>query len=348
MLIALCPGDGVGPEVIAEAVRVLKAVSGDSLILEESPVGGAAYRAYGHPLPAATLDLARRADAILFGAVGDATLDSLERRLRPEQAILGLRREFGLFANLRPTRIFPELVEGSVLRPDIARGMDMLIVRESNGDVYFGDKGRRMTSTGRRQAYDLMSYDEDEIMRVARVGFEAARARRNKLCSVGKANVLETSELWRDVVSEVSAGFPDVELKHMYADNAAMQFVRNPGQFDVIVTGNLFGDILSDEASMCAGSIGMQPSATLGTGSKGLYEPIHGSAPDIAGAGIANPLGAILSASMMLRYSLGRPLDAVRIQDAVAKAIKSGARTRDIGGAMSTSQMGDAVLAAIT
>lgn len=347
MLIALCPGDGVGPEVIAEAVRVLKAVSGDSLILEESPVGGAAYRAYGHPLPAATLDLARRADAILFGAVGDATLDSLERRLRPEQAILGLRREFGLFANLRPTRIFPELVEGSVLRPDIARSMDMLIVRESNGDVYFGDKGRRMTSTGRRQAYDLMSYDEDEIMRVARVGFEAARARRKKLCSVGKANVLETSELWRDVVSEVSAGFPDVELKHMYADNAAMQLVRNPGQFDVIVTGNLFGDILSDEASMCAGSIGMQPSATLGAGSKGLYEPIHGSAPDIAGAGIANPLGAILSASMMLRYSLGRPLDAVRIQDAVAKAIKSGARTRDIGGTMSTSQMGDAVLAAI-
>jgi 3-isopropylmalate dehydrogenase len=347
MLIALCPGDGVGPEVIAEAVRVLKAVSGDSLILEESPVGGAAYRAYGHPLPAATLDLARRADAILFGAVGDATLDSLERRLRPEQAILGLRREFGLFANLRPTRIFPELVEGSVLRPDIARGMDMLIVRESNGDVYFGDKGRRMTSTGRRQAYDLMSYDEDEIMRVARVGFEAAGARRNKLCSVGKANVLETSELWRDVVSEVSAGFPDVELKHMYADNAAMQLIRNPGQFDVIVTGNLFGDILSDEASMCAGSIGMQPSATLGAGSKGLYEPIHGSAPDIAGAGIANPLGAILSTSMMLRYSLGRPLDAVRIQDAVAKAIKSGARTRDIGGTMSTSQMGDAVLAAI-
>ena len=347
MLIALCPGDGVGPEVIAEAVRVLKAVSGDSLILEESLVGGAAYRAYGHPLPAATLDLARRADAILFGAVGDATLDSLERRLRPEQAILGLRREFGLFANLRPTRIFPELAEGSVLRPDIARGMDMLIVRESNGDVYFGDKGRRMTSTGRRQAYDLMSYDEDEIMRVARVGFEAARARRKKLCSVGKANVLETSELWRDVVSEVSAGFPDVELKHMYADNAAMQLIRNPGQFDVIVTGNLFGDILSDEASMCAGSIGMQPSATLGAGSKGLYEPIHGSAPDIAGAGIANPLGAILSASMMLRYSLGRPLDAVRIQDAVAKAIKSGARTRDIGGTMSTSQMGDAVLAAI-
>jgi 3-isopropylmalate dehydrogenase len=347
MLIALCPGDGVGPEVIAEAVRVLKAVSGDSLTLEESPVGGAAYRAYGHPLPAATLDLARRADAILFGAVGDATLDSLERRLRPEQAILGLRREFGLFANLRPARIFPELVEGSVLRPDIARGMDMLIVRESNGDVYFGDKGRRMTSTGRRQAYDLMSYDEDEIVRVARVGFEAARGRRKKLCSVGKANVLETSELWRDVVSEVSAGFPDVELKHMYADNAAMQLMRNPGQFDVIVTGNLFGDILSDEASMCAGSIGMQPSATLGAGSKGLYEPIHGSAPDIAGAGIANPLGAILSASMMLRYSLGRPLDAVRIQDAVAKAIKSGARTRDIGGTMSTSQMGDAVLAAI-
>jgi 3-isopropylmalate dehydrogenase len=347
MLIALCPGDGVGPEVIAEAVRVLKAVSGESLTLEESPVGGAAYRAYGHPLPAATLDLARRADAILFGAVGDATLDSLERRLRPEQAILGLRREFGLFANLRPTRIFPELVEGSVLRPDIARGMDMLIVRESNGDVYFGDKGRRMTSTGRRQAYDLMSYDEDEIVRVARVGFEAARARRRKLCSVGKANVLETSELWRDVVSEVSAGFPDVELKHMYADNAAMQLVRNPGQFDVIVTGNLFGDILSDEASMCAGSIGMQPSATLGAGSKGLYEPIHGSAPDIAGAGIANPLGAILSASMMLRYSLGRPQDAVRIEDAVAKAIKSGARTRDIGGTMSTSQMGDAVLAAI-
>jgi 3-isopropylmalate dehydrogenase len=347
MLVALCPGDGVGPEVIAEAVRVLKAICGTSLALEESPVGGAAYRAYGHPLPAITLDLARRADAILFGAVGDSTLDSLERRLRPEQAILGLRREFGLFANLRPTRIFPELVERSVLRSDIARDMDVLIVRESNGDVYFGEKGRKMTSNGRRQAYDLMSYDEDEITRVARVGFDAARSRRKNLCSVGKANVLETSELWRDVVSEVAADFPDVELKHMYADNAAMQLIRNPGQFDVIVTGNLFGDILSDEASMCAGSIGLQPSATLGAGSKGLYEPIHGSAPDIAGAGKANPLAAILSASMMLRHSLGRPLDAARIENAVARAISGGARTRDIGGTLSTSQMGDAVLAAI-
>ena len=347
MLIALCAGDGVGPEVVGEAVRVLKGVCGDSLTLEESPVGGAAYRRCGHPLPEATLELARRADAILFGAVGDSALDSLERRLRPEQAILGLRREFGLFANLRPARIFPELVEGSVLRPDIVRGMDVLIVRESNGDVYFGDKGRRLTSNGRREAYDLMSYDEDEIERVARVGFDAARSRRKKLCSVGKANVLETSELWRDVVTEVSADFPDVELTHMYADNAAMQLIRNPGQFDVIVTGNLFGDILSDEASMCAGSIGMQPSATLGAGRKGLYEPIHGSAPDIAGTGKANPLAAILSAAMMLRYSLGRPLDAVRIENAVAKAIRSGARTRDIGGMMSTSQMGDAVLAGI-
>jgi 3-isopropylmalate dehydrogenase len=322
-------------------------VCSEALTLEESPVGAAAYRAHGHPLPPGTLDLARRADAILFGAVGDASLDSLERRLRPEQAILGLRREFGLFANLRPARIFPELVDGSALRPDIARGMDLLIVRESNGDVYFGDKGRRMTDKGRRQAYDLMSYDEDEITRVARVGFETARARRKKLCSVGKANVLETSELWRDVVTEVSADYPDVGLTHMYADNAAMQLIKDPGQFDVIVTGNLFGDILSDEASMCAGSIGMQPSATLGVGRKGLYEPIHGSAPDIAGAGKANPVGTILSAAMMLRYSLDRPQDADRIENAVAKAIKAGARTRDIGGRLSTSQMGDAVLAAV-
>jgi len=347
MLIALLPGDGIGPEVVTEAVRVLKVVAGDKLTFETAAVGGAAYKTSGHPLPPATLDLARRADAILFGAVGDPDCDALERHLRPEQAILGLRKELSLFANLRPAKLFPELADASALRPEVASQIDMVIVRELNGDVYFGEKGHRKTAAGLRQGYDVMSYDEGEVQRIARVGFETARARNGKLCSVDKANVLETSQLWRDVVIEVSADYPDVQLSHMYVDNCAMQLVRNPGQFDVIVTGNLFGDILSDQASMCAGSIGMLPSASLDSAKKGLYEPIHGSAPDIAGQGKANPLATILSAAMMLRYSLGLAAEADRIEAAVAKALAGGARSPDLGGTHSTSQMGDAVLAAL-
>ncbi len=345
-LIAILPGDGIGPEVTAEARRVLDALD-LGLTFEEAPVGGAAYFSDGHPLPPATLDLAKRADAILFGAVGDPRCDALERHLRPEQAILGLRKELGLFANLRPATLFPGLEDASALRPEVAGAIDMVIVRELNGDVYFGEKGMRTTASGRREGYDVMSYNEDEVVRIARVGFETARARRGKLCSVDKANVLETSQLWRDVVIEVAADYPDIELSHMYVDNAAMQLVRNPGQFDVIVTGNLFGDILSDQASMCAGSIGMLPSASLDGSGKGLYEPIHGSAPDIAGQGKANPCATILSAAMLLRYSLGMSEAADRIEAAVTAALTGGARTADLGGKLSTQAMGDAVVQAL-
>lgn len=347
MLVALLPGDGIGPEVISEARRALDALSISGLDFEEAPVGGAAYKAAGHPLPAETLDLAKRADAILFGAVGDPDCDNLDRHLRPEQAILGLRKELELFANLRPATLFPELADASALRPEVAKEIDLVIVRELNGDVYFGEKGLRTTADGKREGYDIMSYNEDEVRRIARVGFETARARKGKLCSVDKANVLETSQLWRDVVIETHKEFADIELSHMYVDNAAMQLVRNPGQFDVIVTGNLFGDILSDQASMCAGSIGMLPSASLDARQKGLYEPIHGSAPDIAGQGKANPLATILSAAMMLRYSLGQAGNADRIEAAVAEALSTGARTADLGGSHSTRAMGDAVLAAL-
>jgi 3-isopropylmalate dehydrogenase len=343
-LIAILPGDGIGPEVTGEAQRVLEALDLD-LHFEQAPVGGAAYRAAGHPLPPETLSLARRADAVLFGAVGDPEFDRLDRALRPEQAILGLRRELKLFANLRPARVFPGLEDLSALRPEVAGAIDLLIVRETNGDVYFGEKGTRVTPAGLRQGYDLMAYDEVEVARIARVGFEAARGRRGRLCSVDKANVLETSQLWRDVVIEAAADYPDVTLSHMYVDNAAMQMVRSPGQFDVIVTGNLFGDILSDQASMCAGSIGMLPSATLSADGKGLYEPIHGSAPDIAGQGRANPCAAILSAAMLLRHSLRQPEAADRIEVAVIAAVANGMRTADLGGEASTRAMGDAVLA---
>lgn len=345
-LIAILPGDGIGPEVTAQARRVLDALD-LGLTFEEAPVGGAAYFDSGHPLPPATLDLAKRADAILFGAVGDPRCDALERHLRPEQAILGLRKELGLFANLRPATLFPGLEDASALRPEVAGAIDMVIVRELNGDVYFGEKGMRTTASGRREGYDIMSYNEDEVARIAKVGFETARARRGKLCSVDKANVLETSQLWRDVVIEVAAEYPDIELSHMYVDNAAMQLVRNPGQFDVIVTGNLFGDILSDQASMCAGSIGMLPSASLDGSGKGLYEPIHGSAPDIAGQGKANPCATILSAAMLLRYSLGMADAADRIEAAVTAALTGGARTADLGGTLSTQAMGDAVVQAL-
>lgn len=348
MLIALLPGDGIGPEVITEAKRMLDALAIDGLVFEEAAVGGVAYKASGHPLPEETLDLAKRANAILFGAVGDPDCDNLERHLRPEQAILGLRKELALFANLRPATLFPELADASALRPEVAKEIDLVIVRELNGDVYFGEKGMRTTADGKREGYDIMSYNEDEVRRIARVGFETARARKGKLCSVDKANVLETSQLWRDVVIETHKEFADIELSHMYVDNAAMQLVRNPGQFDVMVTGNLFGDILSDQASMCAGSIGMLPSASLDANQKGLYEPIHGSAPDIAGQGKANPLATILSAAMLLRYSLNLPEPADRIEAAVAAALANGARSPDLGGTHSTREMGDAVLAALT
>ncbi len=347
-LIAILPGDGIGPEVTAQARRVLEALD-LGLSFEEAPVGGAAYHAMGHPLPETTLELAGRADAILFGAVGDPTCDALERQFRPEQAILGLRKALGFWANLRPATMMPGMEDASTLRPDIAAKIDMVIVRELVGDVYFGEKGRRQTDDGRRQGYDVMSYAEDEVRRIAVVGFETARLRRKSLISVDKANVLETSQLWRDVVNEVAADYDDVALQHMYVDNAAMQMVRNPGQFDVVITGNLFGDILSDQASMCVGSIGMLPSASLRdwSGDNGLYEPIHGSAPDIAGQGKANPCAAILSAAMLLRHSLDNEAAAQRIEAAVAKALSGGIRTPDMGGSHSTSQMGDAVLAAL-
>ena len=344
-LIAVLAGDGIGPEVTREARRVLEALA-LGLDFEEAPVGGAAYLAAGRPLPPDTLDLAKRADAVLFGAIGDPRFEALERRLRPEAALLGLRRELGLFANLRPATLFPALADASPLKPEVVAGLDLVIVRELVGDVYFGEKGRRTNVEGLRQGFDLMSYNEAEVERIARVGFEMAKRRKRKLCSVDKANVLETSQLWRDVVNEIATDYPEVDLTHMYVDNAAMQLVRAPGEFDVIVTGNLFGDILSDQASMCAGSIGMLPSASLRAwvGENGMYEPIHGSAPDIAGQGKANPCAAILSAALLLRHSLANEEAAQRIEAAVAAALARGARTADLGGGLSTAEMGDAVL----
>jgi len=345
MRIAVFPGDGIGPEVTEQAVRVLEKLALPGLELVEGDVGGAAYRKHGLPLPSATLEIARSADAILFGAVGDFTLDHLERGLRPEQAVLGLRKELGLFANLRPARVFAGLEDLSTLRPEVSGKIDLLIVRELNGDVYFGEKGTRTLEDGRRQGWDMMSYAEDEVRRIAHTGFKAAQGRSKKLCSVDKANVLETSQLWRDVVIEVSAEYPDVELTHMYVDNAAMQLVKNPGAFDVIVTGNLFGDILSDQASMCVGSIGLLASASLAEGTYGMYEPIHGSAPDIAGKGLANPMATILSAAMLLRHSFGLEEPAARIEAAVAGALAAGIKGGDLGGSAGTAEIGDAVLA---
>src|SRR5690349_6725280 len=345
MKVAVIPGDGIGPEVTREAVRVLEALDLPGLTLLEGDVGGIAYQRHGHPLPAETLEIARAADAILFGAVGDPACDALERSLRPEQAILGLRSELGLFANLRPATMFPGLEALSALKPEIAARIDLLIVRELNGDVYFGEKAIETLPDGRRRGRDLMSYAEDEVRRIAHVAFRAAQGRRKRLCSVDKANVLETSQLWRDVVIEVAAEYPDVALEHMYVDNAAMQLVRDPGRFDVVVTGNLFGDILSDQASMCVGSIGLLASAALGErqtahGTFGLYEPIHGSAPDIAGKGKANPMATILSAAMMLRHSFGREDEAARIEGAVSRALADGVRGHDLGGAAGTATIG--------
>lgn len=348
MKVAVLPGDGIGPEVTREAVRVIEAL-GLGIELEHAPVGGAAYKACGHPLPPETLEIARASDGVLFGAVGDPDCDALERHLRPEQAILGLRKELTLFANLRPAKVFKGLEDHSALRPEVASAIDLLIVRELNGDVYFGEKGFRTAANGDREGYDIMSYSESEVRRIAHVAFRAAQGRAKRLCSVDKANVLETSQLWRDVVIEVAKDYPDVALSHMYVDNAAMQLVRNPGQFDVVVTGNLFGDILSDQASMCVGSIGMLASASLGErttahGTFGLYEPIHGSAPDIAGQGLANPMATILSAAMMLRHSLGQAAAADRIEAAVARALEDGVLGRDLGGTAGTTEIGDAVL----
>ena len=350
MKIACLAGDGIGPEIMAEARKVLQALDLPGLTVWEGDVGGIGYKRHGHPLPPETLEMAKAADAVLFGAVGDPECDGLERHLRPEQAILGLRQALGLFANLRPATMFPGLEEMSALRPEVARSIDLLIVRELNGDVYFGEKAIRTLPDGRRQGFDFMSYAEDEVRRIAHVGFRAAQGRLKRLCSVDKANVLETSQLWRDVVIEVSAEYPDVELSHMYVDNAAMQLVRKPGQFVVIVTGNLFGDILSDQASMCVGSIGLLASASLGqeqtaSGTKGLYEPIHGSAPDIAGQDKANPMAMILSAAMMLRHSFGREEGAARIEAAVARALANGIKGADLGGSAGTAEIGDAVVA---
>ena len=348
MKITILPGDGIGPEVTDQARRVLDALSLPQLTIFEGDVGGIAYKRHGHPLPQETLEMARASDAVLFGAVGDPGCDDLPREHRPEQAILGLRSELGLFANLRPAAGYPGLEDMSSLRPEVARGIDLLVVRELNGDVYFGDKGER-ESDGGREGWDAMSYNEAEVRRIAHTGFRAAQKRRGKLTSVDKANVLETSRIWRETVLEVAKEYPDVALDHMYVDNAAMQMVRSPGQFDVILTGNLFGDILSDQASACVGSIGLLASASLGErqtdfGTFGLYEPIHGSAPDIAGQGKANPVAAILSLAMLLRHSLGREEEAGRIEQAVAKVVASEVRGADLGGTASTSEIGDVVL----
>ena len=354
MKIAVLPGDGVGTEVIAEALKVLAALRREGLAfeMEQASVGGAAYDTSGDPLPEPTLELARKADAILFGAVGDPRYDALPRERRPEQAILRLRKELNLFANLRPASVFPELADASTLKPEVVAGLDILIVRELTGDIYFGQpRGIRKLEGGMREGFDTMRYTDEEVRRIAHAGFRAARKRKRKLCSVDKANVLATSQLWREVVSAVGTEYAEVELVHMYVDNAAMQLLKNPGQFDVIVTGNMFGDILSDEASMLTGSIGMLPSASLDEKGKGLYEPIHGSAPDIAGKNLANPLAAILSAAMMLRYSFDRDRVAVRVEGAVKNVLAQGYRTADIfrqgTRRVGTREMGDAVVAAL-
>ncbi|MEN9295644.1 MAG: 3-isopropylmalate dehydrogenase [Burkholderiaceae bacterium] len=355
MKIAVLPGDGIGPEIVAQAVKVLNAL-GESFEMETAPVGGAGYEAKGHPLPEETLKLAKEADAILFGAVGDWKYDTLARELRPEQAILGLRKHLSLFANLRPAICYPELTAASSLKPEIVAGLNILIVRELNGDIYFGSPKGIRTATdglfpGTREGFDTMRYSEPEVERIAHVAFEAARKRHKRVCSVDKANVLETSQLWKEVMTRVAKDYPDVELSHMYVDNAAMQLVKAPKAFDVVVTGNLFGDILSDEAAMLTGSIGMLPSASLDKNNKGLYEPSHGSAPDIAGQGIANPLATILSAAMMLRYSLGKAEQADRIEAAVQKVLAAGYRTGDIKTEgcklVGTQEMGEAVLKAL-
>ncbi|MFZ5512557.1 MAG: 3-isopropylmalate dehydrogenase [Pseudomonadota bacterium] len=353
MKICVLPGDGIGPEIVGQAVRVLEALRSDglSLEMETALLGGCAVDQAGEPYPEATRKLAREADAVLLGAVGGPQYDTLPREKRPERGLLGIRKDLGLFANLRPAMLYPELANASSLKPEIVAGLDILIVRELTGDIYFGEPRGIETRDGQRVGINTMIYSEAEIRRIARVAFDAARKRSRRLCSVDKMNVLECTQLWRDVVTEVAQDYPDVELSHMLVDNAAMQLVRNPKQFDVMVTGNMFGDILSDEASMLTGSIGMLPSASLDEKGKGLYEPIHGSAPDIAGKGVANPLATILSAAMMLRYTFNQEAAAARIEAAVKKVLGEGYRTADIYEAgtkkVGTKEMGDAVIAAL-
>ena len=356
MKIAILPGDGIGGEIVAEAVKVLNVLD-LNFEMETAPVGGAAYEVSGHPLPDSTLQLAKDADAILFGAVGDWKYDTLDRPLRPEQAILGLRKHLGLFANFRPAICYPQLTHASSLKPELVAGLDILIIRELTGDIYFGQpRGRRVAVDGHfpgsEEAFDTMRYSRPEIERIAHVAFQAARKRGKRVTSVDKANVLETFQFWKDVMIEVGAEYPDVALDHMYVDNAAMQLVKAPKKFDVMVTGNMFGDILSDAAAMLTGSIGMLPSASLDQNNKGLYEPSHGSAPDIAGKGVANPLATILSAAMMLKFSLNQPEAAARIERAVDAVLTQGLRTPDIWSEgtrkVGTVEMGAAVVAALT
>ena len=353
--IAVLPGDGIGKEIVAEAVKVLEALRGRfglKIELEQAPIGGAGYEAAKHPLPEATLRLAKGADAVLLGAVGGPQYDTLPREFRPERGLLGIRSELGLFSNLRPALLYPQLTHASTLKPEVVSGLDIMIVRELTGSVYFGKpRGIRTRDDGVREGINTMIYSEPEIERIARSAFEIAMKRGKKLCSVDKANVLEVSELWREVVIRIGKDYPAVELSHLYVDNAAMQLVRAPKQFDVIVTENMFGDILSDQASMLTGSIGMLPSASLDANGKGMYEPIHGSAPDIAGKGIANPLATILSVAMMLRYTLNEETLAARIEQAVSKVLDTGLRTADIWTEgtqkVGTKAMGDAVVAAL-
>ncbi|MEP7328424.1 MAG: 3-isopropylmalate dehydrogenase [Betaproteobacteria bacterium] len=354
MKIAILPGDGIGPEIVGQAQRVLEVLREEGLpiAMDTAPIGGAGYDATGHPLPPATLALARAADAVLLGAVGGPRYDTLARELRPEQALLGIRKALQLFANLRPAMLYPELAAASTLKPEVVAGLDLMIIRELTGDIYFGQpRGRRTEAGGHDEGFDTMHYSVPEIERIARVGFATARMRSRRLTSVDKANVLDTSILWREVVTRIGTEYPDVALSHMYVDNAAMQLIRNPKQFDVIVTGNLFGDILSDEASMLAGSIGMLPSASLDADQKGLYEPIHGSAPDITGKDLANPLATILSLAMMFRYTFARAEVADRIEAAVRSVLRAGLRTGDIAlpgeATIGTRAMGDAVVAAL-
>ncbi|AMM25559.1 3-isopropylmalate dehydrogenase [Variovorax sp. PAMC 28711] len=355
MKIAVLPGDGIGTEIVAEAIRVLDVLD-LPFEMETALVGGAAFEAHGHPLPEATLKLAKEADAVLFGAVGDWKYDKLDRPLRPEQAILGLRKNLGLFANFRPAICYEQLVDASSLKPELVAGLDILIIRELTGDIYFGQPRGRRTAVdghfpGAEEAFDTMRYSRPEIERIAHVAFKAAQKRDKRVTSVDKANVLETFQFWKDIVTEVGKQYPDVALDHMYVDNAAMQLVKEPKKFDVIVTGNMFGDILSDAAAMLTGSIGMLPSASLNASNQGLYEPSHGSAPDIAGKGVANPLATILSAAMMLRFSLHQTEAADRIESAVKSVLAAGFRTGDIWSAgtkrVGTREMGDAVVAAL-
>jgi len=352
--IAVLPGDGIGPEIIAQALRVLEVLKKDGLDMTftEAPLGGQAYDQFGHPYPEFTQEVCRKADAVLLGAVGGPQYDNLDRPLRPERGLLAIRKDLGLFANLRPAVLFPELANASTLKPEVVAGLDIMIVRELTGDVYFGQpRGMRTNEQGVREGFNTMIYSEPEVHRIAHVAFDIAMKRGKKLCSVDKANVLETTEFWKEIVIDVAKEYPEVELSHMYVDNAAMQLIRNPKQFDVMVTGNIFGDILSDEASMLTGSIGMLASASLNESKKGLYEPSHGSAPDIAGKNLANPIATILSVAMMLRYSFDNEAAATRIESAVKKVLAAGYRTGDIyeegTKKVSCSEMGDQIVAAM-